>query len=494
MIPRLVHSGLIGVMMLCCDVSSMHAQEGPSELYVDEQGDAVIRRTDSGNDAALPVGYEPIDLLSVEVGGWDPDFPASDLYAGEFESDHPDFVRIDVRFAGVASPPGPIGLNGFEYAPYRFGSRPVFGFIEFDIDHENESGGELMPIAQQRYLSNVARFSKSPRGSINERIAISHEDLDSSFYSEPWVERSGAELSVSMCGCFEPMIVAQDGNGNSIFDAGETWLVEGRFFERFQAFQPESALFGGSAFGLFDPLVQIRFSHDPIDNTTQMSLVYPLTNEGAALAAGEPVQPLDLSLLNHTSIEEAVDDLIVGADFTSGPLRLLTQGWRNGDLGDIQDPNEWGVTALIGTAPTIKEPSSLYIWTDSGFDELSADYNLDGINDVEDEFELADFIDDTDGGGLDSDLTVNGIITLSDPGIEFHLFDLNADGLISADDSPIASCPADLSGDGFLDFFDISAFLGSFQAQDPIADFDENGSFDFFDISAFLGAFSAGCP
>jgi len=57
-----------------------------------------------------------------------------------------------------------------------------------------------------------------------------------------------------------------------------------------------------------------------------------------------------------------------------------------------------------------------------------------------------------------------------------------------------AQCPADLTGDGTLDFFDISAFLTAFSANDPAADFTSDGIFDFFDISAFLQAFTAGCP
>lgn len=55
-------------------------------------------------------------------------------------------------------------------------------------------------------------------------------------------------------------------------------------------------------------------------------------------------------------------------------------------------------------------------------------------------------------------------------------------------------CAPDLTGDGVLDFFDISAFLNAFNAQDSIADFDNNGVFDFFDVSAFLNAYNAGCP
>ena len=57
-----------------------------------------------------------------------------------------------------------------------------------------------------------------------------------------------------------------------------------------------------------------------------------------------------------------------------------------------------------------------------------------------------------------------------------------------------AGCPADLNGDGNLDFFDVSAFLTAYNAQDPAADFNGDGSFNFFDVSAFLSAFNAGCP
>lgn len=56
------------------------------------------------------------------------------------------------------------------------------------------------------------------------------------------------------------------------------------------------------------------------------------------------------------------------------------------------------------------------------------------------------------------------------------------------------ACPADLTGDGILDFFDVSAFLNAYNAQDPIADFTGDGLYDFFDVSAFLNAYNAGCP
>lgn len=63
-------------------------------------------------------------------------------------------------------------------------------------------------------------------------------------------------------------------------------------------------------------------------------------------------------------------------------------------------------------------------------------------------------------------------------------------------------CPADLypapGGDGVLNFFDVSAYLTAYNAQDLAADFypvgDPDGILNFFDVSAFLGAYNAGCP
>lgn len=56
------------------------------------------------------------------------------------------------------------------------------------------------------------------------------------------------------------------------------------------------------------------------------------------------------------------------------------------------------------------------------------------------------------------------------------------------------ACLADLNDDGILNFFDVSAFLTAYSAQDPAADLTGDGVYDFFDVSAFLSAFAAGCP
>lgn len=55
-------------------------------------------------------------------------------------------------------------------------------------------------------------------------------------------------------------------------------------------------------------------------------------------------------------------------------------------------------------------------------------------------------------------------------------------------------CRADLNADLDIDFFDVSAFLTAFNAQDPLADFNNDALFNFFDVSAFLTAYNASCP
>jgi len=47
---------------------------------------------------------------------------------------------------------------------------------------------------------------------------------------------------------------------------------------------------------------------------------------------------------------------------------------------------------------------------------------------------------------------------------------------------------------GQLNFFDVSAFLSAFSAQDGSGDINNDGIYNFFDVSAFLAAFNAGCP
>ncbi len=56
-----------------------------------------------------------------------------------------------------------------------------------------------------------------------------------------------------------------------------------------------------------------------------------------------------------------------------------------------------------------------------------------------------------------------------------------------------AVCTADFNGDGLLNFFDVSAFVDAFVAQDPAADWTGDGKFTVFDLIGFVDGFVAGC-
>ncbi len=486
----------IGIYIgICSSVEAGLMRGDGGGVWIDADGDAVIRRTDVGNDAVLPPGFEPIDLLHIRLEGWMSFTPTTNPYAGMVVvDDDADLVRMQIVLDGLVNPPGPLAIDGFNYIPDVFGDRPLYGFFEIDIDGNDDTGGELMGQARDRYLANVGRFGQSPEGTISDRMVRNGNDLDTNFFSSPQFERTGGEFSLVMCGCFTPMIVSQDGDMDSVFDPGETWILNGRFFERFTAFQSESGLFGGMQAGLFDPVVELQFAHNQITDQTTVTFVYPITNTGAAMLAGEPAEPIDLSLLNQTSIEEALDDLIWGAPLATGPLGVLVDGWEKATVSGFRQPALWHVRALLGTAPIVPDFSALFVWTDTGFDEIPGDLNNDDLSNGDDSLVIAEAIADRDGTVSDADGVVDGQVTIANFGFEFDLLDLNGDGVIADDDMLLVDCQADVNEDGTLNFFDISLFLTAYANQDPIADFNGNGTFNFFDISLFLTAFASGCP
>ena len=68
-------------------------------------------------------------------------------------------------------------------------------------------------------------------------------------------------------------------------------------------------------------------------------------------------------------------------------------------------------------------------------------------------------------------------------------------GLTFVPSGDVGCNPADFAEPfGALNFFDVSAFLASFNAGEPVADLNGDGAFDFFDVSLFLTAFAEGCP
>ena len=103
-----------------------------------------------------------------------------------------------------------------------------------------------------------------------------------------------------------------------------------------------------------------------------------------------------------------------------------------------------------------------------------------------------------DSGGTTStiggDFELAGTIGQPDAGGEMTGGSFSLTGGFWAGVNSGPPCLGDLTGDGILNFFDVSAFLVAFSANDPIADFTGDGVWNFFDVSEFLIAFAAGCP
>lgn len=154
---------------------------------------------------------------------------------------------------------------------------------------------------------------------------------------------------------------------------------------------------------------------------------------------------------------------------------------------------------------------------------VTADLNFDGVADVDDltlfDAQLLDADFDATEDYIDDD-TGQPIPDPNNPGENFQSYVyqgrlanayLAARSLDPTDGSesptladravlesivgPLACNDADFAEPfGQLNFFDVSAFLSAFNAQDPSADISGEGDFNFFDVSSFLTAFTAGCP
>lgn len=464
-------------------------------FWSDPRGDASARRMDAGADGAIgPAAVLP-DILTLVVGNWQPTSPATDLYAGTFGG-AANFFRIDIEFDGLIGPPGPLGVVDV-YDPFQFGPSPLYGYIELDVDGRKDTGGELGGAAATRFLASVARFGCVPTGSIGERAARQGADLDFSFTSSPQYERSGADFALTFCGCSPATLVSQSGNGNGTFESGETWVVQGRFLERFTAFNTASSMFGGSTFGAWNPLVQVRFRHDAELDTTMVTLVYPLNQTGAGQLVGAAPQSFDFNVANQTSIAEALNELVNQPSWISGPLRTLSIDWKGRDVADGLDTQKWGITAIAGTAYV--DPDDFpFVWTDTGFGLTAADFNGDGDSNSTDEAELNAFLASNDGGPADADGAVDGVVTIADFGINFSVYDTNYDGVVDAQDWPEGH-PADVNGDGVVDIMDFLDFIEAFSACENLSgpcimngvdgDFNHDGWVDILDFLDFLQAF-----
>jgi len=463
----------------------------------DPPGDTALRRTDSGNDGPMsPTAVLP-DITGTLVRGWTMTTPGGDPFTGSPVSGPASMMRIDVEFAGMLNPPGPLSSP---FDPYRFGPSPLYGFIEFDIDSDADTGGQLPSPARLRVLGNLGRFATRPIGVLAERTLESGSlpDRDLDFFTAPYFERSGEDFALSWCGCFTPTILGGD-DGDGVFESSEVWLVKGRFFPRAAGYQGASAVFGGSASGMYDPWVTLRWSYSASSDRTTVSLVYPLTPAGAAMLTGQAQQNLDLYVDfqgSHFSLQEALQDIINGAqglyEGVTEPAATLVGPWAKKSATDFLTPADYGVMAIVGTSYSAPGIGALYVWTDVAFGLPRGDVNGDGASNVSDANVVAEFIAITDGTPADADGVVNGVVAILDLGANFSMFDVVSDGLINIADFEFypTFCPADWDTNGVVNSTDVSLYLNDWFSDlisgGTVTDYDENGVVNSTDVSTYV--------
>jgi hypothetical protein len=455
-------------------LAALPCQGGVTRTWVDAPDDDAPRRTDAGaNGSYNPNAHRPIDLRAMTIGRWTPADPATDRFIGAFTPEGA-FFRLDVELAGVINPPGPTSPSGF--APFIYGPNPVYGFIELDVDHDNDTGGELFA-PEYRYLANVGRFGGLPVGDEFEyRAARQGQDIDGSFFTMPWVERSGEEFHLALLAemVAAGTITKQVGDEDDSFEAGETWDIAGPWLHRAHGYEPYSLAHGGSVAGEYMPECVLRFRHDPLADVTVLSLVFPLTNAGAAALLSQAPEANNFDSSDQASVLEALEDLVLSAEivfeFGSGePEEVLILPWRLEDAYDHLSPTEWRATALLGTSYAAPEPAGAeFIWTDVFPDVVRGDVNREHGATEDDYEQIAEFIEDhdDDDGQHDESATIFGF------GPDFAVHDLNQDGRVDAIDLLLVRKVGDLDGDDDVDLIDLCRFQGAFDAASSYAQTD----------------------
>ncbi len=477
----------------------------------DAPSDAVVRRTDVGNDGTLVSTTLP-DLVSVTLRAWNPFNAKEDPYSGVMVSPTgANFFKLDLVVKGLATPPGPLGFSGLGYEPKKFGDHPLYGFIELDLDNNPDSGGEIGGPATQRYLANIARFARVPTGGgWYARAAKSACDYLDGFFSGAPYERSGADWALSFCGCV-PLDIEEEFPVSPPFPdgkmgPGETMIMQGRLFTRAGGFEKASGCFGssGGPIGLYEPDVEVRFAHDIASDTTTITLVWALDMLGAARLKEDPPKPGDIESPdadygNQASVYEGLWEVANYPGAVTDPATItLTLPWwvleNQPQSAYPLNPLNWRATAIIGT--TYAWPQSdgaVYAWSDTGFDEVPGDLTGDGLANANDEAYIQSVIQQLDGQSLcppDADGLVNGQVVLGGFSQQFHLADTDYDGDIG-DAAPV--CYPDCDGSGSLDIDDFICFQTFYAVGNSWADCDVSGSLDIDDFICFQTYFAIGC-
>ncbi|MCK4658537.1 MAG: hypothetical protein KAV82_03355 [Phycisphaerae bacterium] len=457
--------------------------KGVKQVFMDAADDMALHRTDADPSVDPVIGNWP-ELDYATLGRWAPTDAFADPYFGNY-STNGGFFRLDMVFCELLNPLGDV--NGL-YDPIQYGINPVFYWVEFDMDANEETGGDTEE-PHLGYDDNIARWGGIPQGErFRDRINTDGEPWSGDFNAVPATHRSGQEFALFCQGDHFYNIDRIEGDADEIFEAGETWIVGGDFFWRARGYDPITYS------TLYRPYITVRFKHSIADDVTTVSFVYPLDNDAHAELYGEPPEGIDFFAGNANSIHEAMYDLNLSAgDPPPGTsyhtYRPLLAQWEDQDPLDHLDPWNWRCTMLFGTAlDEVAQGGKIVAWTDAWPDIAPGDFNGDGLVSKTDRQMLSSYIVAHDGElGYDADEEINNQIDRASFSDRFSVHDIDYDGLVSISGFPEQD-PCDYDNDGDVDLEDYQAFQKCYSTQplNPevlanvgcIDAFDDNGDLD----------------
>lgn len=414
----------------------------------DPGGDARVLRTDEDDgDSPFDAGSHRLpDIIETRLGTFQPYWPATNLFSGEW-SVNGGFIRLDIVFEGLINPPGLVGMADIPlFAPYMYGPNPVFGFIELDVDANENTGGEI-DFAELRFLGNVARLGGSPEAvHYANRVAISHADFDHYVPSAPYVDRSGEEFHLSLVGEeieSISVVVESDCGAPATFDEGEIWQLTGHWLHRAHSFE-QFSLQCFSAEGRYMPVSVLQFRHSCYSNRTTVSLVFPLRNAAHAdmQVPAQPVQPNNGCPGDQYSIEEGLEDLRYSA-INVDPVQAADEAfplmaeWALQLPAASLNPAQWRINACLGSAyPEEQSGNARFVWSDMYPNVVNRDYTGDGLVTIADVQAFQAFMNQHDGDPTydDDECDSNNSIELCNFSRNFCLFDSNYDGYVNEND------------------------------------------------------------
>lgn len=479
-------------------------------VFNDGAGDAVIRRTDPGNDGPFdPVLHRLPDIVEMRLGRFEPAEPHIDPFLGIW-TETGEFVRFDMVLDGLINPHDGHDDDDFIYEPFRFGPNPLHGYVEFDVDADENTGGDYED-QRYRYLGNVARFGGVPaEARFAGRAALCDRDLSSPLAVGPFCEFSGEEFHITFEEEIDYVIVMLERPGGDpwLFEAGEIWWIRGEFFHRAHAFDDFTISCSDDPDD-YEPDVYLRYAHSEATDQTTVSLVFPRTNVGAAALISPLTQPQpnDGCDDNQVSFLECLTDLNFSASFADPwhqqqPQFQFLAGWASKTPSEHLDPAQWRVTALVATAyDSFQSFSTNAIYTDVYPNVVPGDFTGDGIVDEADDVAKGLFVAEHDGDpAYDADATAgNGQLVWPNFARGFCVYDVDYVGLVEAGLLLLGDMDINLVVDAedvddwLQGLFEPGVYQDTHGGADPLlrGDMNQDGAMDGADLQAFVDAILA---